>query len=174
METSHALPDVAGPHLKLLIVGTAAGTASAARGHYYAGPGNRMWEILHGSGMTPRRLRPEEDFLLPEYGIGLTDLNKTVAQSHDRGLVFDVPGFVANLERWRPAVVAFHGKKSAKTVARHLRKPVPDWGELDWTIANSRLFVVPQTSGANQHASYGRHSRIEGWWSELALMIASS
>ena len=57
-----------------MICGSAAGRRSAAAGAYYAGPGNKFWRILHESGLTPRRLAPEEFALLPDVGIGLTDL----------------------------------------------------------------------------------------------------
>jgi TDG/mug DNA glycosylase family protein len=55
------LPDYLAPNLRLVICGTAAGKASAARGHYYAGLGNRFWEYLQVSGLTPVRLHPEDD-----------------------------------------------------------------------------------------------------------------
>ena len=49
------LPDVLGPGLALVICGSAAGTASARAGAYYAGPGNRFWWILAHSGLTERQ-----------------------------------------------------------------------------------------------------------------------
>jgi double-stranded uracil-DNA glycosylase len=63
--------------LRVVFWGTAAGTASAMASAYYAGPGNRFWSILHESGLAPRRLAPSEFRLLPECGIGLTDVCKT-------------------------------------------------------------------------------------------------
>jgi len=63
-----------------VIVGTAVGEKSAARGHYYAGPGNEMWRFLHDeAGLTSVRLSPERDHELPRHGIGLTDLVKDLA-----------------------------------------------------------------------------------------------
>jgi TDG/mug DNA glycosylase family protein len=80
------LPDYLQPDLRLVLVGTAVGEKSAARGHYYAGPGNDFWAYLYETGLTPTRLTPNDDASLPRYGIGLTDLVKSIAQSHDRGL----------------------------------------------------------------------------------------
>src|SRR3954464_11234255 len=71
------LPDVLVPGLKLVFCGTAPSPTSAARGAYYAGPGNRFWDILAETGLTPRRLAPEEYGLLPQFGIGLTDIVKS-------------------------------------------------------------------------------------------------
>jgi hypothetical protein len=61
----------------VLFCGTAPGRASARAGHYYANPGNRFWALLAETGLTPRRLRADEDHLLPAWGLGLTDLAKT-------------------------------------------------------------------------------------------------
>lgn len=44
------LDDVLAPNLRVVFCGTAVGVRSAARGHYYAGPGNDFWRLLHGSG----------------------------------------------------------------------------------------------------------------------------
>ena len=46
------LPDYLSPGLKVVFVGTAAGERSAARGHYYAGRGNKFWELLWEAGLT--------------------------------------------------------------------------------------------------------------------------
>ena len=62
--------------LDLVIVGTGPGRASAKRRHYYAGPGNRFWHMLHEVGLTPIELRPGHYAKLLDYGIGLTDLAK--------------------------------------------------------------------------------------------------
>ena len=54
------LPDQLQPDLRLVFVGTAASTRSAADGHYYAHPGNRFWPTLATVGLTPRRYEPGE------------------------------------------------------------------------------------------------------------------
>ncbi|WP_449376135.1 uracil-DNA glycosylase family protein, partial [Bosea thiooxidans] len=58
------------------ICGTQAGTASARRGAYYAGPGNKFWAVLHQIGLLPERFAPERFREMPRYGIGLTDVAK--------------------------------------------------------------------------------------------------
>src|SRR4051794_32803818 len=69
----NVLPDVLRPGLRLVICGSAAGVVSAARGEYYAGPGNKFWDILAVTGLTPRRLLPHEFRDVLDFGIGLTD-----------------------------------------------------------------------------------------------------
>ena len=76
---AHILPDVLCPGLRVVFCGTAASVVSAARGAYYAGPGNRFWSILAEIKLTPHQLKPDEFRLLPTFGIGLTDIAKTVS-----------------------------------------------------------------------------------------------
>jgi double-stranded uracil-DNA glycosylase len=110
------LPDYLRHGLPVVFCGTAAGTASAERGHYYAGPGNEFWLYLAEAGLTPRQLRPEEDAEVLDFGIGLTDLVKGIASSSDAGLSghYDVDGFVGKVGRFQPQWVAFHGKTAAR------------------------------------------------------------
>ena len=166
------LPDLLEPGLRAVICGTSVATASAARGHYYACPGNDFWRLLHVAGLTPHQLTPDEDRTLLRLGIGLTDLVKDVISSTDRGLSghYDVPTFVTKIAEYRPHWVGLHGKTVARVVSRHRGLPVPALGEQTWTLGRSRVFVLPQSSGANRRASYeGRLNRDE-WWAEFGAL----
>ncbi len=168
------LPDILAPHLTVVFCGTVVGKRSAERGHYYAGPGNAFWELLHDSGLSPRRLSPEEDATLPTYGFGLTDLAKNRAQSHDRGLTFDVATLVIKVERYRPRWLAFTSKKAGQEAARALGYPPPGLGRAPWVIAYSAVFVLPSPSAANRRHEYdGRATRLE-WWTEFAHLTLGS
>src|SRR5262245_40860419 len=104
VEETHRLPDMLREGLRLVFVGTAASTRSAAVGHYYAHPGNRFWSALHEAGLTPRRYQPGEFEQLLPLGIGFTDLNKSEA-GMDHQLTsgaIDVASFRAKIERVRP------------------------------------------------------------------------
>ena len=106
------LPDVLRPGLRIVFCGTAAGTVSAARGAYYAHPQNRFWSALHGAGLTPRLLRPEEFGELPQWGLGLTDIAKIVS-GMDRELPPGALGreacaeLKAKIEAAEPKLLAF-------------------------------------------------------------------
>src|SRR5665647_2788544 len=117
------LPDYLVLGLRVVLAGTAVGEQSFARGHYYAGRGNSFWRLLHEAGLTEVRLTPDDDARLPSLGIGLTDLVKSVAQSHDRGLAehYDVQGFNAKIAKYQPTVVAFTSKEAGSVVARTVR-----------------------------------------------------
>jgi G:T/U-mismatch repair DNA glycosylase len=55
----HILPDQLQPGLRIISCGTAAGAASAKKGAYYAGPGNKFWNTLHAIGLTTRVFPPK-------------------------------------------------------------------------------------------------------------------
>jgi TDG/mug DNA glycosylase family protein len=140
------LPDLLRPGLKLVICGSAAGRRSAEVGAYYAGPGNKFWRILHESGLTPRRLAPEEFRALLDHGIGLTDLAKAYAGG-DAGIRRaddDVDGLTAKIARHTPRWLGFNGKRAAQAV---LGRRI-DYGLQAECLARSRLFVLPSTAGA--------------------------
>ncbi len=159
---SHVLPDLLRPGLRLVICGSAAGTVSAARGAYYAGPGNKFWDILHRIGLTPRRFRPEEYPLLLDLGIGLTDLCKT-AFGPDATLPrdgYDLPGLRARLAAVAPRLLAFNGKAAA---SRWLGLRAPRFG---WWEGMPPVMVLPSTSGL------ACRSWQEAPWLDLARRLA--
>jgi TDG/mug DNA glycosylase family protein len=65
------LPDILEPNLRVVFCGMAAGTASAAKGAYYAGPGNKFWPTLFNLGIIPVQLSSQEFRQVTRYGIGL-------------------------------------------------------------------------------------------------------
>lgn len=154
------LPDVLAHELDIVFCGTAAGSASARRGAYYAGPGNAFWRTLYQVGLTPRMLEPEEFARILDWNMGFTDLAKTVYGS-DASLSkahFDVVGFRDRILEYRPQFLAFTGKRAAQ---EYLGRNV-DYGLLSDNIGITRIFVLPSPSGA------ARGFWSEEWWSALA------
>lgn len=140
------LPDVLAPGLRVVFCGTAAGSASALRRAYYAGPGNAFWPTLFSVGLTPRLLAPEEYGIVAQFGLGLTDLAKTVSGA-DRTLIrehFAPDALTDKIERYRPKVLAFTSKRGAE---EFLRRPAP-YGLLQERIGDTLIFVLPSPSGA--------------------------
>lgn len=140
------LPDVLQPGLTLVLCGTAPGAVSAARGQYYAGPGNKFWPTLHATRLTSRLLQPAEFRELPRFGIGLTDLEKEQSGS-DAELVFARSSALALREkiiRFAPSILCFNGKRAAKEFfgARHVA-----FGLQTDRIESTMIFVAPSTSG---------------------------
>lgn len=169
MPRSTVLPDYLESGLDAVFVGTAVGIRSAAVGGYYAGRGNQFWDLLYRSGLTPARLGPDGSGDILAYGLGLTDLAKRRASSRDAELLredFDVSAFIAKVERFSPRWVAFNGKTAAEVVSRYLGEGRHvALGRQPWTIATSRVFVLPSTSGANSNpaALEGKASKLD-WY----------
>jgi TDG/mug DNA glycosylase family protein len=141
------LPDVLQPGLALVFCGTAAGRRSAAEQAYYAHPGNLFWRALFTTGLTPRQFAPAEYPLLPQHGIGLTDLAKHHA-GNDNELprhAFDAPALLAKIEQHAPRWLAFTSKNAARGALGH----AVDYGVQTETIGRgrTRLFVLPSPSG---------------------------
>ena len=140
------LPDVLVPNLAVVFCGTAVGTASALRRAYYAGPGNAFWLTLFEVGLIPRRLEPDEYQCITEFGLGLTDLAKSVSGA-DHVLSpehFGPNELRAKVRRYHPRVLAFTSKCAAEEFLGH---PVP-YGLLEDKIDDTKLFVLPSPSGA--------------------------
>jgi TDG/mug DNA glycosylase family protein len=165
------LPDYLEPGLRVVFCGTAPGLVSAARGHYYGGPGNRFWTFLYEAGFVAQPLGPEDDHAITAHGIGLTDLVKNMAQSHDRGLEYDVAGLERRIGACTPAWLAFTSKEAGRAAAKHCGEPTPGLGEQSWHLGGARVFVLPSPSGRNQgRALYdGRPDRLS-WWKDLAQL----
>jgi TDG/mug DNA glycosylase family protein len=146
------LPDVLAPGLDLVLCGTAPSRTSKEEQAYYARPGNRFWPTLHLTGLTPRLLKPAEYAQVLDYGLGLTDLCKTEWGS-DQELTkhcFDISGFIAKIERYRPAAVAFDSKHAGKNF---FRRSSVSYGRQEETLFGAELFIVPSPSG-----------RASGYW----------
>lgn len=157
------LPDVLEPNLKVVFCGTQAGAQSARVGAYYAGRGNRFYEVLHKIGLTPHKLEPPEYPLLRTYGIGLTDIAKHTSGADKvlQAAHFDRDGLREKIAHYAPKVLAFNGKRSAQAF---LGTQV-EYGLLPERVGDTCLFVLPSTSGA------ARMFWDERYWRELAAYL---
>ncbi|MGI3785320.1 MAG: mismatch-specific DNA-glycosylase [Janthinobacterium lividum] len=138
------------PGLRVVIAGT------VGRGHkpaqYYAGPGNRFYELLQGSGLVHELLGPDQVERLPDLGVGLTDLviERVQRAGHEPEMVIHRRPFDRALRAVAPQVVAFVSKTAATWYARGAGQRLPQgYGELGWAVAGAPAFVLPGPSGAN-------------------------
>jgi TDG/mug DNA glycosylase family protein len=163
--SAHVLPDLLRPGLKIVFCGTAAGTVSARRGHYYAHPQNKFWPTLHAIGLTPRLLKAEEFPLVGEWGIGLTDIAKTVS-GMDKELPSGSLGRLAcealrqRVLAHQPAILAF----TSLTAGRRYLGSTAGFGEQAETIGATRLWLLPSPSPA---ANWNWRAH-EHWWRAAA------
>jgi double-stranded uracil-DNA glycosylase len=143
------LPDVLQASLRVVLCGTAVGTASAETGAYYAHKQNKFWKILHDTGLTPALLSPHQYRELLHHGIGLTDFVKTHS-----GMDHQIPltklaevsraRLRAAMLKFRPAFLAFTSKTGGQ---RFLGGP-RGYGEQTERIGDTRIWILPSTSGA--------------------------
>lgn len=179
-ETMHVLPDILATHVDVVIVGAAVPDVSAAAGHYYAKKGNSFWRRLHAAGLTPHLLKSSEDRTLPNYGIGLTDLDKITQSNNTVDLIYEVPDFLKKISSIRPKWIVFTGKdpvdKGYGPFADVRRR---GFGLQEWTIGESLVFVAPSTSGRVSDAMAitgpdGVKRPAINYWMELGDLIRAS
>jgi TDG/mug DNA glycosylase family protein len=152
------LPDYVSPELDLLFVGINPGRRSAETGHHYAGRGNHFWPLLHESGLVPEPLSYEDDWRVPEFGIGLTNLVARASSTMDDLSLEEMREGAAGLRekilRYEPRIVCFNGKRIFEVFSgRRCRL-----GLQPERVGRSRLFVMPSTSART--ASYQRDAKL--------------
>jgi TDG/mug DNA glycosylase family protein len=147
------LPGPDDPPLRVLFCGINPGLVSAATGHHFARPGNRFWPVLHGGGFTPRRLRPDEQHLLPSLGLGITNIaSRATARADELSPAELVAGgerlrdLVRDLRPAALGVVGITAYRVAFAAPRAIVGPQPAWG-------TTLVWALPNPSGLNAHWS---------------------
>jgi thymine-DNA glycosylase len=118
------LTDSIAPNLLCLLVGHNPGVHTATTGHSYSHPSNHFWKLLHSSGLTDRRCRPEEDRQMPElYSLGLTNIvsrpTKDTAELSKQEQVDGTPILEEKVRLYRPEVVCIVGKSIWEAIYKH-------------------------------------------------------
>jgi TDG/mug DNA glycosylase family protein len=159
------LPDVVAPGLDVLFCGINPSLTSAAVGHHFARPGNRFWPAIHLAGLTPRRLAPEEDRALLDFGLGSTNIvdrpTRTAAELSAGELRAGLAALADLVACYRPRVLAVLGVTAWRLAtgsprAALGRQPEPVGGAVTW--------VVPNPSGLNAHHQLPDLAR---WYGQL-------
>lgn len=162
------LKDVLSENLKVVFCGTAKGKASATKGSYYAGPGNKFYAVLHQAGFTPTRLLPKDCYSINKYGIGLTDLVHSES-GNDKEISkesYEVDFFINKMNHFKPKYIAFTSKKAASfALGFNGVTGIIEYGLQSRMIGDSKVFVLPSTSG-NARAYWD-----EKYWFELKELI---
>ncbi|GAA1490393.1 mismatch-specific DNA-glycosylase [Brachybacterium sacelli] len=172
------LPDpTRGQVLRLLIVGINPGLWTAAVNAPFARPGNRFWPSLHRAGLTARPvdasrgLQEEDEENLRERGIGITNLVGRATARADELTRAELQSageeLVRRADALRPAVVAIAGITAFRTAfdARRAQLGIQDPATVRRWPGDVTLWVVPQPSGLNAHATVETLART---WSEVA------
>jgi TDG/mug DNA glycosylase family protein len=175
------LPELFPPGLSVVFVNINPAIYSLEQGHYFARKSNKFWPCISRSTLTARMreelhvetLGPEHDQLLPLFGIGFTDL---VSRATPRAADVAPSEFIDGvailkqklLER-QPHVACFHGvtgyqyahriwESGDAPICLGLQRPL---------VGKSRIFVVPNPSGANAHYTRAEQT---AWYDRLAMV----
>jgi TDG/mug DNA glycosylase family protein len=139
----------------VLFCGINPGRYSGATGYHFAGPGNRFWKALHLAGFTDRELRPEESGLLPDLGIGITNLvprtTATAAELRRADYVGGADRLRLLVATHRPAVVAILGIGAYRLAF----SPKADLGRQVGEPTGAPTFVLPNPSGLQARYQLG-------------------
>jgi TDG/mug DNA glycosylase family protein len=157
------IPDLVAPGLRVLLVGINPGLMSAAIGHHFGNPANRLWPALHLAGFTPRRLHPTESHDLLAYGVGITNLvaraTATAAELSAQEIRAGVGPLTRLVEENAPGYVAFLGLTSYRTA---FGRPKAAVGPQPEPLAGARVWLLPNTSGLNAHYQLPDLARVFG------------
>jgi len=164
---SKTLPEHLAPKLRILFVGINPGLRSAEIGHHYAGPSNRFWKLLFDAELVPVPLTSWDDWQLPKYGYGLTNvIDRPTTGSQDLAKREFLQGrkiLVEKIANFRPKLVALLGVGMArlifespdfKTVGKRSGPSRITVGLQVEPLGGARVFVLPNPSGRNAYYSY--------------------
>ncbi len=170
-ESDYIVPDVLASGLITVFCGRAPSPESARQRAYYAHFSNQFWKILAETGMTDRQFTPTEFHLLPKFGIGLTDINKTESGSdHELSGSGDAPMTVyEKIKIHQPRILAFNGKNNCRmflhAVFREPKNLPIDYGiQESYKVGDTKIYLLPNTS-ARARAFWQPE-----YWRSLAVM----
>jgi double-stranded uracil-DNA glycosylase len=170
---SSGLPDYLAPGLRILFVGINPGLHSARLGHHFAGPSNRFWKLLSDSKLLPTPMNFRDDWRLPEWGFGLTNLiaRPTAGLHHLCRNDFHAgrTALLQKIRRYRPGLLALLGI----TIAKYLLLPTNGHmsegrrgetkmrpGLQSLRLSGTPVFVLPNPSGRNARYPYPEMLRL--------------
>jgi double-stranded uracil-DNA glycosylase len=178
-----SLPDLLRTGLDVVFIGINPSLWSVAQGHYFARKTNRFWPAFSRSvlseparqGLGVALLMPMHDVMLQDYGIGFTDVVKRATARADeldpREFAAATRELVAKLETCQPRIACFHGMMGYRPFIRlHAPSlPQPVLGEQALHLGRTRLFVIPNPSPANAHASPAVQT---AWYDRIAVALS--
>ena len=154
------LVDVLEPNLVCVFVGTNPGIRTATSGHAYAHPSNLFWKLLHSSGCTDERLKPEQDVDLPRlYSMGNTNIverpSKDAAELSKAEMTEGTPILEEKFRKYRPEAVCIVGKGIWEAIWRwrHKRQIKKDEFHYGWQDEQERMGKCDDWEGARVFVS---------------------
>jgi TDG/mug DNA glycosylase family protein len=156
------LPDLIGPDVRLLFVGINPGLLTVAVQSHFGRRGNRFYPALYRAGIIDRLIdaadgfKPADVTHLTNRGIGITNLVREATARADEidpaDLVAGGQALITRVQTIEPAVVAILGISAYRLAFDERRATV---GRQPVDLGGAQLWVVPNPSGLNAHATIG-------------------
>lgn len=176
------LPDLLREDLDIVFVGINPSVYSVETGHYFARKTNRFWPAFSRSVLSMpirlalgvRDLEPTHDSILPAFGIGFTDaVKRPTAQASELSAAEFAQGvqdLTVKLKIFQPRIACFHGMMGYRPFLKHLDPGAQkaELGEQHIALGQTRLFVIPNPSPANAHATPAVQTE---WYDRLAAAL---
>ena len=158
--TGGTLPDLIAEGVRLLFTGINPGLRSVAVQGHFAPRGNRFYPALLRAGITDDLIdasaglsASDRDYLLGR-GVGITSLvARATASASELGaaeLAEGARALAERVRRYHPRVVAILGVTAYRTA---FASPRAVLGRQPETLNGAQVWVVPNPSGRNAHAS---------------------
>jgi double-stranded uracil-DNA glycosylase len=154
------LPDLLGPHTRLLFVGVNPGLSAVAVQAHFPRRGNRFYHALFNAGITDRLIDASAGFApgdrdyLADRGIGITALvpraTARAAELRPAELRAGARDLVTTVEQVKPQAVAVLGVTAYRTA---FAIPEAVAGRQPELLTGTPLWVVSNPSGRNAHSS---------------------
>jgi TDG/mug DNA glycosylase family protein len=158
--TGATLPDLIADGVRLLFTGINPGLRSVAVQGHFAPRGNRFYPALLRAGITDHLIDASAGMSaadrahLLDQGIGITSLVARATASADElgpaELIEGARALAGRVRRFRPRAVAILGVTAYRTA---FQSPRARLGRQPADLGDSQLWVVPNPSGRNAHAS---------------------
>jgi mismatch-specific thymine-DNA glycosylase len=155
------LVDILEPNLVCVFVGTNPGVLTATAGHAYAHPSNHFWKLLHASGLTDRRLKPEEDRSLPAlYCMGNTNIverpSKDAAELSKEEMAKGTASLDAKFHKYKPEAVCIVGKGIWEAIWRYRYGKNPSKAEFSYGWQDERHNMGQSKTGEESRDANGQ------------------
>lgn len=151
----------------MLFVGINPGLRSATVGHHFAGYSNRFWKLLSESKLVPVPLTYHDDWRLPQWGVGLTNIvsrptsgsNALTPKDYQTGRA----RLAAKIRKYRISIIALLGvticpvlfsRPPNRGLQSKQNPSKPKLGFQPQIFAGARVFLLPNPSGRNAYYSY--------------------
>ncbi|CAF0991945.1 unnamed protein product [Adineta ricciae] len=143
------LSDILQPNLDIVFVGINPSLYAVHKGHHYGGPGNHFWKLLHMSELIPNAFTAEDDYRMPQYGIGFTNIvqrpSKAGSDITKDEITAGAEILMQKIKMYRPKVVAFNGRGIYEVYAGNKHFHYGKQPEL-FPETDTHVFVMPSSS----------------------------